>query len=428
MKKFLGLLTILAVVKIFTLFVACFLTLMPIHAQTASQKGFLSIRESMDIVSYRRQHILDDSGLDGFIKTKMKKYDYRDQHFLEGIGTCDFWQYVKNGYVVYDTALDDYFIPYNKQTAATVAVADCQGIESIEGDETAIDVDLRVFSEDNFNILMREMLEIGFKYQKTENGLREYAWQSYRVYVAKFKTRRHDCWSFQVMLTKRDFGTTKHVEIDDSTKSHHVSIYVDYPVKGNPALLRRIRTFMMEAIEPADLIDEEPMPRFGGDVSDGKALVNYYGRKMCALLDARDYNCSPIEYVNIGVVGENDYYISFEVLRYGFYGGTDNNRVYGATFRKSDGKRLHVIANPQDPQYRQFLDKELYIEDRDALLDEYKNHIPLPEYEPYLIQAGVRFVYQEGEITVRSDGFVRTESTYSVMRPFLTDEVKDLLK
>ena len=407
--------------------VVCLLSLLSVHAQTISQKDFLTIREAMDIVSYRRQHVLDESGFDGFIEAMVKKYDYREQDFLEGIGTCSFWQYVKNGHSVIDTSPDDYFVPDDIRTAATVAVMDCEGIETIVGDETAIDVDLRVFSEDNFNILMREMQDMGFKYLKTENGLREYAWQSYRVYVHKSKTRVHDCWTFQITLTKREYDTTKHVEFDDSTRSHNLTISLDYPVKGDPTLLRRIRTFMMEAIEP-DMIDEKPMPRFGGDKADGRALVNYYGQKRRSMLDAEDYPSAPIEFTNIEVVGENDYYISFEVLRYGFYGGTDNYLVYGATFRKSDGKRMHVIANPQDPQYRQFLNKDLYIEERDALLDEYKDHIPLPEYEPYLIQDGVRFVYQQGEIAVRPAGFIRTEATYPVMRPFLTDEVKDLLK
>ena len=413
--------------------VVCLLSLLSVHAQTISQKDFLTIREAMDIVSYRRQHVLDESGFDGFIEAMVKKYDYREQDFLEGIGTCSFWQYVKNGHTVIDTAPDDYFVPDDIRTAATVAVTDCEGIETIVGDETAIDVDLRVFSEDNFNILMREMQDMGFKYQKTENGLREYAWQSYRVYVHKSKTRGHDCWFFEVVLRERTYDTTRLVEFNDSTRSHDLSISLEYPVKGNPALLRRIRTFMMEAIEPGITVDQI-IPRFSGNQNDGQALVNYYGRKRCECLD-KDYYADEdlpvahcIESIDVEVVGENDKYISFEVFRYGNCGGSSDYQVYGATFRKSDGKRLHVIANPKDPQYRQFLNKDLYIEERDALLDEYKNHIPLPEYEPYLIQDGVRFVYQQGEIAVRPAGFIRTEASYPVMRPFLTDEVKDLLK
>ena len=410
--------------------VVCLLSLLSVHAQTISQKDFLTIREAMDIVSYRRYHPLTDGDMVDLIKSTSRKYGYTKEDFLEGVGTCSFWQYIKNGYVVMDSNPDDYFIPYDKGTAAAFAVMDCQGIESIDGDEMAISVDLRVFSESNYETLMREMQNIGFRYNKTENGLREYAWQTYRVYVHKSKTRGHDCWFFEVVLRERTYDTTRLVEFNDSTRSHDLSISLEYPVKGNPALLRRIRTFMMEAIEP-DMVYEAPMPRYSGNMSDGKALVNYYGRKRCAMLDTDDYGSSPIEFTSIEVVGENDYYISFEVFRYSNYGASSNYQVYGATFRKSDGKRLRVIANPKDPKYKQFLNEDLHfdnLENKGALLEEYREQIPLPEYEPYLIQNGVRFVYQQSEIAVRPAGFLKADVPFSVLRDFLTEEVKELFK
>ena len=391
------------------------------------RRDFLTIREAMEIVSYRRNLPLVDKGLSDFVQSTIQKHGYRKEDYLEGVGTCSFWEYVKNGHVVVDTNPDDYFIPDDKQTAAAVAVVDCEGIETIVGDELAISVEMRVFSESSCEVLLREMQDIGFKYKGSANGRKDFVWQTYEVSVFKSSSRGHDYWGVDVRLNKRVYDTTKHVEFKDSTKAHNLCISLDYPVNGNPVLLRRIRTFMMEAIEP-DMIYEQPMARFNGDSSDGLALVNYYGRKRCRMLDTGEFSSSPIEITNIEIVGETDYYISFEVFRYGFYGGTSNYRVYGATFRKSDGKRLHVIANPKDPQLMRFLTKDLYIEDRDALLDEYKEHIPLPEYEPYLIQDGVRFVYQQGEIAYRPAGFIRTESAYSVMSPFLTDEVKELLK
>ena len=410
--------------------VVSLLSLLSVHAQTISQKDFLTIREAMDIVSYRRYHPLTDGDMVDLIKSTSRKYGYTKEDFLEGVGTCSFWQYIKNGYVVMDSNPDDYFIPYDKGTAVAFAVMDCQGIESIDGDETAISVDLRVFSESNYETLMREMQNIGFRYNKTENGLREYAWQTYRVYVYKSKTRGHDCWFFEVVLRERTYDTTRLVEFNDSTRSHNLSISLEYPVKGNPALLRRIRTFMMEAIEP-DMVYEAPMPRYSGNMSDGKALVNYYGRKRCAMLDTDDYGSSPIEFTSIEVVGENDYYISFEVFRYSNYGASSNYQVYGATFRKSDGKRLRIIANPKDPKYKQFLNEDLHfdnLENKGALLEEYREQIPLPEYEPYLIQNGVRFVYQQSEIAVRPAGFLKADVPFSVLRDFLTEEVKELFK
>ena len=51
--------------------------------------------------------------------------------------------------------------------------------------------------------------------------------------------------------------------------------------------------------------------------------------------------------------------------------------INGATFRKSDGKRLKVIANPQDPQFRHFLNNDLIFEKKEDILEEYKDNIDL---------------------------------------------------
>ena len=56
--------------------IVCLLTFMSVHAQTASQKDFLTIREAMDIVSYRRYHPLTDGDMDVLIESLMKKYGY----------------------------------------------------------------------------------------------------------------------------------------------------------------------------------------------------------------------------------------------------------------------------------------------------------------------------------------------------------------
>ena len=138
------------------------LSFLSVQAQTSSQKDFVTIREAMDIVSYRRYHPLTDGDMDDLIKSTAKKYGYIEEDFLEGVGTCSFWQYIKNGYVVYDTAAEDFFVPYNKQTASAVAIVDCQGIETIDYDEVAISAELRVFSEHSRDILLSEMKDIGF--------------------------------------------------------------------------------------------------------------------------------------------------------------------------------------------------------------------------------------------------------------------------
>lgn len=413
--------------------IVCLLSFLSANAHTGSQNDFLTVNEAMNIVSYHRYHpMANRDEFDNVIKSMVKSHGYMEKDFLgDGIGTCDFWQYVRGGHVIMKA--DKEFIPDDKQTASTVAVIDCEGVEDNGGDELAITIELSVFSERSWAVLMRQMQDIGFEYKTSIDDWNVYVWHTYEIKVQKMIRNGYDCWEFDFGLAKREYKTTRLVEYKDSTRSYDVSIILEFPVRGNPALLRQVRTFMIDAIEPSMTVDQI-IPRYNGDLNDDKAIANYYGRKRCAFLDKDYYDNSPlpfahcVEFTSIEVVGENDYYITFEVFRYGNCGGSSFYRVYGTTFRKSDGKRLRVIANPQDPKLRRFLNESLYIENRDALDDEYKNHIPMPEYDPYLIQDGVRFVYQQGEIAVRPAGFIKTESSYPLMRPFLTDEAKAVLK
>ena len=408
------------------------LAFMPVIAQTDGQKDFMTIQDAMSIVSYRRHHpFTNDNEFDGFVKSLMAQYDYRAEDFLEGIGTCSFWQYIKHGHTVDTEPLDDdRFVPDDIAKAGTVAIIDCGGIETIEYDETAISAEIRVFSEASHDKILEEMRSIGFQYKKTENNIREYVYQSYNINVWNGRTRGHRMWQFTVQLNPRDFGTTKLYEFADSSMTHNLRIKVDYPVKGSPVMLRRVRTFIMEVLE-LDLYNDWPMARYNGDVSNGQALVNDYGRRGSVLL--KEKHASEMsafeESTNIKKVAENDYFISFEVDKYGWYGGATSGSVraqlYGVTFRKSDGKRLHVIANPHSPQLRDFMSNQMYIEDQGVRYDENKNNIPFPKYEPFLIQTGVRFIYQKYEIAPCS---CVGDAPFSGIKQFLGDEVLEVLK
>lgn len=407
-------------------------TFLSAQAQTSSQKDFLTIKEAMDIVSYRFCHPMryHENQYENYIKNKIKNHGYIEKAFLgDGIGTCSFWQYIKGGHVVITT--DQEFIPDNKQLASTVAVIDCEGVDENGGDDLAISVELSVFSERSWAILMRQMQDIGFEFTNSIDDWNVYCWHTYEIKVQKMPHHGYDRWEFDIRLTKPVYNTTKHVAFEDSARSHDVYLSIDYPVCGNPALLKQTRRFIMEALEFYET--DSGMARYNRDQIDGQALVNYYGRQECASLDKDyydqladdpDYHFCCHEMLEIGVVGENDNYISFEVFGYRNCGGSSDYLIYGATFRKSDGKRLKVIANPQDPRFKRCLN-QLDFEDRHAIYDEYKEQLPMPEHEPYLIQDGVRFVYQKGEITLPP---IITESPYSVMGQFLTEEVKELLK
>ena len=407
------------------------LAFLPTIAQTDGQKESMTIQDAMSIVSYRRHHpFTNDNEFDGFVKSLMAQYDYRAEDFLEGIGTCSFWQYIRHGHTVDTEPLDDdHFVPDDIAKAGTVAIIDCGGIETIEYDETAISVEIRVFSEASHDRILEEMHSIGFQYKKTENNIREYVYQSYKIDVWNGRTRGHRMWQFTVQLNPRDYGTTKTYEFADSSMAHNLKIKVDYPVKGSPVLLRRIRTFIMEALEK-DIMNDWPMARYNGDPSNAQSVIDYYGRKSVALLkDKRVSQQQPPydEGTTVRNVAETDDYTSFEVNRYGWYGGVVNSLHYGATFRKSDGKRLHVIANPHDPQLGEFLYSCMPDEKKDSLLEQV-NKLPFPSKEPFLIQTGVRFVYQKYEIAAGAAGDIQIDIPFSEIQQYLSDEVLDVLK
>lgn len=97
-------------------------------------------------------------------------------------------------------------------------------------------------------------------------------------------------------------------------------------------------------------------------------------------------------------------------------------------YRNSDEKRLHVIANLEPPQFKYFLNNQVFFEKKDEVNEEYRNNLPMPKYEPYLIQSGVRFIYQKYEIASGAAEVVKGDVSFSEIRQFLSDEVKRVLK
>lgn len=408
--------------------ISCLLALLPVSAQSGVNTGMLTIRESMSIVASRRHHLMmNEDEFELFFTPLIRRYGYQAEDFLEGVGTCSFWQYIKGGYTIHDTNPDDYFIPDDKQRASTVAIINCEGIGGI-GDDTCISVELRVYSEDRRDELLQQMRDIGFIRKSSENKIVEYTWQSYSIYVTSFTSRGHRNWRFDIRLNSHDYASTKWFQYADSSKVYKLMIDVEYPISGHPVLQRRIRTFIMEALE-RDLVNDWPIARFNGDASNAQALVDYYGRKGVTSLKQKQASAdSPcIEETTVSKVAENDYYVSFQVLKYGWYGGVGHYLIYGTTFRKSDGKRLHVIANPANPQFLQSLNKILYFEEEDDVSDEFKDNLPMPKYEPYLTQIGVRFAYQKYEISSGAVGYIIGETSLSEIREFLSEEVKKTL-
>ena len=160
-------------------------------------------------------------------------------------------------------------------------------------------------------------------------------------------------------------------------------------------------------------------------------VIDHYGKKGVERLKELENGVPHYveESLSIKRIAETDQYITFEVNWWGYYGGVLNALQYGATFRKVDGKRIRIIESPESRQFKLFLNKEImaYL-DKDMMFDVYKNDLPFPQYEPYLIQTGVRFVYQKYEITAGAGGVTQVDVSFYEIKDYMTSEVKELLR
>lgn len=392
----------------------------------------LSIREAMDIVAFRRHYPLaDGKAKDRFIVSALQKHHYIAADFLEGVGTCSFWQYIKHGRAKFDMTADDAFVPNNIALASNVAVTDCDGIETIENDETSIDVDIRVYGEKQKDMLLQEMKDIGFVHTKTDEYGKEYAWKSYVIKVGTASSRGYKYWWFNVSLELIDYASTRHYSFADTTGYYRYSIDVDFLVNESPVLIESVNSFMRRTFNsvhyPEEMLD-------GNDSYKWESLqdvIDHYGKKGVERLKELEDGVPHYveESLSIKRIAETDQYITFEVNWWGYYGGVLNALQYGATFRKVDGKRIRIIESPESRQFKLFLNKEImaYL-DKDMMFDVYKNDLPFPQYEPYLIQTGVRFVYQKYEITAGAGGVPQVDVSFYEIKDYMTSEVKELLR
>lgn len=389
----------------------------------------LSIREAMKIVAFRRHFPMADGEAEtSFINSVLKKHSYQEQEFLEGVGTCSFWQFTKYGHAKFDNQPDDAFVPDNPLLASNVAVVDCDGIETIENDETSIAVDIRVYGDAQKEMLMNEMREIGFMPIKSDQWGKEYGWKSYRIRIHPGTSRGYNYCEFNVSLELIDYGSTKNYCFADSSSFHKIQMNVDYLVNGNQRLKQNVDAFIKEAFNIwISEVDDE----FKGDIEDWSSfqrVINFYGKRDAKRLISLEYPAQATESLDVHKIAETDKYITFEVRKCGFYGGVVSYQIYGATFRKSDGKRMKIIQSPQSPQFKSFLNENILPRlEKGGLFQEYRNSLPYPQYEPYLIQTGVRFVYQKYEIGGGAMGYIKEDETFLSVKDYITDEVRELL-
>lgn len=225
-----------------------------------------------------------------------------------------------------------------------------------------------------------------------------------------------------------------------------VGLSVEFPQEGNEILRRAISEF----------ISEHMGGEYDGDILDGKAMVDFYGKSILDELksnyeeekgmvdDEEDINGFYHTY-SIEKVYETDKLVTF-ICNESIYlnGAHGMENCSGVTFRKSDGRRfskemmrdlydedMHAIIKKGLRDYFSSVGGEEIESDEELkeyiLTDDDVDYLPLPNHEPYIVEDGMQFTYQPYEISFYAAGMPEFTVPLNEMKPHLTTTAREML-
>lgn len=189
-------------------------------------------------------------------------------------------------------------------------------------------------------------------------------------------------------------------------------------------------------------LDERLGGCFDGDPRDLAALVDFYGKAKADTLRAAQKDALPDAELGFDAVMtkayETDHIVTYTLSSFISLGGAHPLTLEeGATFRKSDGRRLdwNIVRKAMDMELNSLLRKSLmdYFgvaseEDLEPYLsgtDIYD--IPLPHTPPYLLENGLAFIYQQYELTGYAMGMPADTIGYERIKPLLNHSIQRLI-
>lgn len=206
-------------------------------------------------------------------------------------------------------------------------------------------------------------------------------------------------------------------------------INIDFPKKGNPNLIKNITSLLLDALANDFKNNEEWLsPHYDGDISDGKAIVDFFGNEKIKELQKQG-----IGYAKISILKtyETDKMVSFTIDFAGNNGGVGLGTKYGMSFNKEDGTTIQVIKDPNDSNFKNYLIAKIlkYLKANDSydsyVESELREH-PFPEKAPYLTKDGVCFIYQKYEIGSGPLGEVELTIPYNSIKPYINEVIISL--
>lgn len=227
---------------------------------------------------------------------------------------------------------------------------------------------------------------------------------------------------------EKQFETTK-IVYKKNTSSANVELSVDYPIKGNDALLQNTRKYVSGVIAAMFSIKE-----YKGSLNDGSSVINSYGKAKYDDLD-KEWNenayegaAAYVETIKFIKDFENEYCVSLCAHSYYFHGGVSNEFCDASTFRKIDGKHISIIKSENDKGLHRLIInavKNKLGEDYESVNDEFESS-PVAGII-HLVKDGVQFDYQHYEI---GPGYLRQVSItipYDKIMPYMTEEAKSII-
>ena len=204
------------------------------------------------------------------------------------------------------------------------------------------------------------------------------------------------------------------------------SIMVDYPMEGKKQLVESIRRYILEKFVKTYTWGET-MPQYTGNVTDGQAIVDFYGKVKMGMLreeSQRDSLEGQIsEEISIIKKFETEGIVTYETVFSGFHGGVPDDSSEGASFLKKNGKRIaEIIKDPYEEGFQKLLVN--YVGE-EVEMDEDMYDIPMPKATPVLLSNGVTFNYSRGELAPMS--IVSVTIPMNEIKDYLTDEVSEAL-
>ena len=211
-----------------------------------------------------------------------------------------------------------------------------------------------------------------------------------------------------------DTLATKTLYLQQENAFGHCEVTVDWPVAGQPALLKALREYIVSALfeggysslpdDPDSLVAlwcARKLASFEKSLEDMKITVNSPDE-------------APEEGLKVMKAWENDQMVTYEVSGFSYFtgGGRGTFGTRGATFRKRDGHRYgkDILTHTDDHLHElmlQGLMRFFEVSDMEGLkrkLTIAPDQLPMPTYPPYLMADGLRFQYNVYDICRFDDG------------------------